>query len=200
MGLTAIIMGASGTILYSAQKTSNGDAEDATAQSEAQGQLDRMVRDLRQGTDVTLQNAGQITVTQLDGTQLSYKCDSPDLGPAGSNYYACYKLTAAAGAALPSPSTANEVIPRLNKTTSTGASYSVFTYTLPTIDDSNDSDDEASDTGNTPDPPSPNYVAVHIELPSNGELVANAGRKRTIVLDSGFVLRNVRYAQTGGTG
>jgi prepilin-type N-terminal cleavage/methylation domain-containing protein len=194
MALTAVIMGASGTLLYSGQKTSNADSEDATAQSEAQGQLDRMVRDLSQATDVTTQNAGQITVTLLDGSQLSYKCDTADVG--NSTYNACYRLTAAAGASLPAASAANEVMPRLF--TSNPSSTPVFTYTLPTVDDSNDSDDEASDSGNTPDPPSPNYVAIHVELPAKGE--ATGGRARRIVLDSGVVLRNVRYAQTGGAG
>ena len=37
MALTVVVMAAAGSLLYSGQKTSNADTEDATAQSEAQG-------------------------------------------------------------------------------------------------------------------------------------------------------------------
>ena len=203
MALTVVIMASAGALLYAGQKVSTGDTEDATAQSEAQGQLDRMIRDLRGATDVKLQNPGQVTITQLDGTALSYKCDSPDLTPGNSSYNACYRLTGATDTSLSAPSLSNLVIPRLNKTPAT-----VFGYTLTTIDDSLDSTDEAGDAGNDPGSLAPVYITVHIELPANGELktttvsgvTSNAGRSRTIVLDSGTEMRNIRYAQSGGAG
>jgi prepilin-type N-terminal cleavage/methylation domain-containing protein len=206
MALTVVIMASAGSLLYTGQKSATADAENATAQAEAQGQLDRMVRDLRQATDVTTLNAGQITVTLLDGTQLSYKCDAPDQGADASTYNACYRLTAAAApAALPSPSASNRVIPRLIKQSS--SSYSspstpIFSYTPTVIDDSNDSGDETADT--VAGPPSPAYVSVHVELPASGELASvnngSAGRNRSIVLDTGFEMRNVRYGLSGGAG
>jgi prepilin-type N-terminal cleavage/methylation domain-containing protein len=200
MALTVVVMASAGQLLYAGQKVSSADTENATAQSELQGQLDRMIRDLRQATDVTQQTTGQITVILLDGTQLSYKCDAPDQGANAATYNACYRLTAAAPpATLPAPGAANLVIPRLYRTNSAGNSYSVFGYTLSSVDDTLDPDDEAPDANNTPDPAAPVYFSIHVELPSAGELTAGAGRSRRIILDGGSELRNIRYTQTGNT-
>ena len=192
MALTVVVMAASGTVLGKFQASSNSDAENSQAQAEATASVDRMVRELRQGVDVLTQTGSQMTVQLLDGTQLSYKCDTAD--PNNSALKACYRLTAAAGATLPTPTAAMAKVYRI----ANPVAKPVFTYTLPVIDDANDADDEASDAGNTPDPPSPVYVALHFEFPSKGEL-AVGGRTRTIILDSGFEMRNVRYAQSGGT-
>ena len=199
MLLTVVVMTAAGKLLYAGQKVSNADTEDATVQADTQSALDRMVRELRQATDVTLQSTGQITVTALDGSQLSYKCDAADQGANAGTYNACYRLTAAAGASLPAPSAGNLVIPRLYRTNTAGNPYSVFGYTLSSVDDTPDPDDEASDAGNTPDPPAPVYVTVHLELPSSGELAVGAGRSRRVMFDAGTELRNIRYNQTGGS-
>jgi type II secretory pathway pseudopilin PulG len=187
------VLAAAGAILAPAQKSANDDIENSTSQTEAQASLDRMVRDLRQGTDVVTANPNQMTVL-VNGSQISYKCDSADLK--WTTFQACYKLTAAAGAALPSPSLANVAFSRLINGT---VADPVFTYTLPTVDDSAESDDEASDAGNTPDALSPTYVTVTVKTPAKGEKTVG-GRTRTIAFNSGFALRNVRYAVTNGIG
>lgn len=192
MALFIVVLGAAANVLYTGQKSASTDTENSTSQAEAQAQLDRMIRDLRQGTEVVTQNANQMTVL-VNGSQVSYKCDTAD--PTWTSYRACYKLTAASGATLPSPSASNVVVRRLTNGTTAAP---VFTYTLPTVDDANDSDDEASDTNNTPDALSPTYVAVQVKFPAKGENAT--GRSRTIQLDSGFALRNIRYAVTGGQG
>jgi len=97
MSLFVGVMAAAGALLFTMQKSSYSDTEDANAQVETQTGLDRMVRELRQATAVTLQGDNQITVTLLDGSQLSYKCDTAGPSPYAS-YNACYRLTAAAGA------------------------------------------------------------------------------------------------------
>lgn len=193
MTLFIVVLGAAAGVLAPSQKSANDDIANSTSQAEAQAQLDRMVRDLRQGTDVITANPNQMTVL-VNGSQVSYKCDSGDLK--WTSYQACYKLTAAAGATLPAASAANVVISRLSNGTTTDP---VFTYTLPTVDETAETDDEASDAGNTPDALSPTYVAVKVKLPANGEQTVG-GRTRTIQFDSGFALRNVRYAVTGGVG
>jgi len=196
MTLFLFVLGAAGSLLYSAQKSAGDDVENSTSQSEAQAQLDRMVRDLRQGTDVITANPYQMTVL-VNGSQVSYKCDSNDLK--WTNYKACYRLTAAAGATLPTPTAADVVISRVINGTTADPSTAVFTYTLPNVDETAETDDEASDTGNTPDALSPTYVAINIKTPAKGERTVG-GRTRTIAFDSGFALRNVRYAVTGGVG
>src|SRR3954452_17609882 len=110
MSLALVIMGAAGTVLYTVQSSSNSDTENSNAQVEAQTSLDRMVRELRQGTDVLQAADNQMTV-QLNGMQVSYRCDAAD--PKYPSYNACFRLTAALGASLPSPSAGNLAISRV---------------------------------------------------------------------------------------
>lgn len=193
MSLFVGVMAAAGSILAPAQRTANNDTENATSQSESQAAIDRMIRELRQGTAVDVSNPNQMVV-ELNGQQVSYECDIAD--PKWTSYRACYRTTAAIGATLPAATASNVVISRVSNGT---AANPVFTYTLPSIDTTTDSLDEASDAGNTPDPPSPVYTAVHLEFPAKGELTVG-GRTRTIVFDGGFELRNINYDQTSGTG
>ena len=193
MTLFLVVLGAAGAVLGPAQRSANDDIENSTSQAEAQASLDRMVRDLRQGTDVITANPNQMTVL-VNGSQISYKCDSQDLK--WTTFQACYKLTAAAGATLPAPTAANVVFSRLLNGT---VADPVFAYTLPTVDDSAETGDEASDANNTPDALSPTYVTVSVKTPAKGEKTVG-GRTRTITFNSGFALRNIRYAVTGGIG
>src|SRR3954469_123151 len=193
MTLFLVVLGAAGAVLGPAQRSANDDIENSTSQAEAQASLDRMVRDLRQGTDVITANPNQMTVL-VNGSQISYKCDSQDLK--WTTFQACYKLTAAAGATLPAPTAANVVFSRLLNGTTADP---VFAYTLPTVDDSAETGDEASDANNTPDALSPTYVTVSVKTPAKGEKTVG-GRTRTITFNSGFALRNIRYAVTNGIG
>jgi type II secretory pathway pseudopilin PulG len=193
MSMFIVVLTAAGAVLGPSQRDANSDIENSTSQAESQAQLDRMVRELRQGTDIVTASPNQMTVL-INGNQVSYRCDYQDLR-FGSTYNACYRLTAGAPpAALPSPTVATEVVPRLSNGT-----LPVFDYTVPTVDESAETDDEASDANNTPDPLSPTYVKISLRLPAKGELSAG-GRSRTVALDTGFALRNIRYHITNGIG
>jgi type II secretory pathway pseudopilin PulG len=198
MTLFIVVVAAAGSVLAPAQRSANDDIENSTSQAEAQAQLDRMVRDLRQGTKIITANDNQMTVLVNDGSQVSYKCDTADTK--WTSYNACYRLTAANEAAtLSAPGAGNVVVSRVLNGTTADPTDPVFTYTLPTVDETAETDDEASDSGNTPDALSPAYVAVSLKLPAKGEKTTG-GRTRTIAFNSGFALRNIRYAVTNGVG
>src|SRR3954454_16603805 len=83
------VLAAAGAILGPAQKSANDDVENSTSQAESQAQLDRMVRELRQGSDIVTASANQMTVL-INGNQMSYRCDYQDL-QFGSSFNACYR-------------------------------------------------------------------------------------------------------------
>ena len=190
------VLTAAGAILAPAQRSATDDTEVATAQSETQAGLDRMVRELRQGVQVQTSDPNQMTVIVSDGTQVSYKCDQADQAP-WTTFRACYRLTAAAPpAALPSPTPAMLAVRHLSNGT---VADPVFNYTGTFIDDSPDLTDGEEATEDPAGAPPPAFVGVTVKTPGQGELT-KGGRNRTITFNSGFALRNVRYSITNGVG
>jgi prepilin-type N-terminal cleavage/methylation domain-containing protein len=146
-------------------------AEYAIAVSEGGNGVSRMIRDLRQAYRILGSTPNEVTFdANIEGTDtvIGLYCDvpAPAIGtvPAGT-YRRCVRVTAAASATLPAPSTGTVVLDRVLNGT---AADPVFSF--------------------SPDAIAPTYIGVQVKLPSRGE--GNAGLTHSITINNGTELRN----------
>jgi prepilin-type N-terminal cleavage/methylation domain-containing protein len=171
-----LVMSAVLALLESANKVAPRDQERASAITEAQIGLHRMVRELRQAERVDSLESGSITVrvrlprdNPNTGTvethslwDVRYTCNAETPGK-------CTRWATLAGGSY--PSTGETVIDRIvNWQTSVPASRKVFTLGQGTAI-------------------APQYISVRIEVPAKGE--RTAGHAGTVILQDGFAPRNI---------
>ena len=179
MFIFTFILGGVLGVLETSARTAPKDAERADAIGEAQGGLQRMVRELRQAHTILSNGSQSIEIlvrirkddpstpdveTHVD-RHVKYSCGNEE-APGK-----CVRVEVAPGALL-SSGVKQTVIARLANTgNSVPAGREVFNY-----------------TGNA-NTFSPTYAKVHIEVPASGEL--GHGYQHSISLDDGFYARNV---------
>jgi type II secretory pathway pseudopilin PulG len=164
-----VVVGATMAFLVAGTRVQNRDSEWAFAVQNGQTGLARMMREIRQATNVNAGDGSYIDFNVVENSQtlhVAYYCNvTQPNSPQGTSYSECVRLQAALGAALPALSTGAPVIVRLKNPTT------VFSYNV------------ALD---------PSYVTATIQLPSTGNLTStqSAGVGHNIVLSSGAYLRN----------
>jgi prepilin-type N-terminal cleavage/methylation domain-containing protein len=184
MALFAIVLGAVMGPMIFTQKQAPKDITYAQSISDATSGLQRMMREIR--------NAYKINATDGDPTsgagsmidfsaylndgsgsdqdyEVRYDCAQPSKTKTG--YYACVRVAAKTGTALPAISTGAVIIDRVK-------SPNVFTF---------------DGVNGTPDLIYPSYIQANVQVPAGGSLYN--GLKHLITLNNGTALPNL---QNGG--
>lgn len=165
----ALLAGVSGAILSvldAAAKTVPRDVEWTHAVTESRTGLHRMVREVRQASQINGVTPNRLDFdTTINGVprRVMYACDVPTTTAALRR---CVRLEAAPGATLPSPASGETIVARLQNGT---AADPVFTF--------------------APDAIRPTYVTGRVVVPSTGERVA-ARPGHAVALEDGAALRN----------
>lgn len=158
-----VVLGATVTLLNSSQGIQARDSEWALIMQQNRVGLARMVRDIRQASEVKEAGAGAIKFVGTIGgkeMEIKYECKTAQ---SGTTYTECVRLAAEKGKALPGsgPAVATDLL--------NGAS--VFTY--------------------TPSSAAPRAVLVKLEIPAKGTLkqASSHGLTHSVVLEDAAFMR-----------
>jgi type II secretory pathway pseudopilin PulG len=166
--VTVIVLTAVGSLLVGSSRDQVKQANFDLSLSSAQDELDTMVSQLSQATNIVSAGGNSVDFdVTLAGTayQVFYECDIP----AANGLEKCVRQQAAVGATLPSLDTASTVIPQISNGTTTDP---VFSW--------------SSSSGISPD-----YVTATVRVPESDGAPSSQSLGGTIALSDGALMRNV---------
>lgn len=169
MAISTLVLGAVVSMLVVSQQIETRDGRYAYAQDRARVQLDAMVSEIRQATDILSAGPNYVDMNvDIDNTpyQVYYECDIPETG---TPYNECIRLQLAVGAPLPSLAGAPVAVSDLENGTATNP---VFSW--------------------GPSPIAPYYMTATIDVPAaaGGTTADGLGLNHTIVISDGALMRN----------